>query len=177
MAIAGTIIENKVAGFKLQWIQTSKDTGGAFVKCRMWLAPNAYMPVRHLHPNQTETFEIAFGRLKIESDKSIQVISEGESFTVPRGKPHQWWNESTTDQLEMLVTMTPAKNWERQMEQVFGIMNAKGKLSFLQIMIMLREYEMYIAGPPTFVQKLLSTILYPIARLRGLKKYYPEYGG
>ena len=75
----------------------------------------------------------------------------------------------------MIVTMTPAANWETQMEQVFGIMNAKGKLSFLQIMALLKEYEMYIAGPPLFVQKLMSTILTPIARMKGLKSFYPEY--
>jgi hypothetical protein len=133
------------------------------------------MPVRHIHPNQTETFEIVTGNLRIECNGTTRVLGQNESFTVPKAKPHQWWNESQMEELEMIVTMTPARNWETQMEQIFGIMNTKGKLSFLQIMAMVKEYEMYIAGPPMFIQYLLSSILYPVARLKGIKKFYPEY--
>ena len=175
MATAGQTIQNNIAGFKLQWLQTAKDTNGAFVKCIMWLKPGAYMPVRHLHPRQTENFEIINGELKIECDGEIKILSKSESLTVPQGKPHQWWNTSSTDELQMMITMTPASNWETQMEQVFGIMNSKGKLSILQIMAMVQEYEMYIAGPPMFLQKIMSTVLYPVARMRGIKKFYSEY--
>ena len=175
MATSGQTIQNNIAGFRLQWLKTAADTNGAFVKCRMWLKPAAYMPVRHLHPRQAETFEIVKGHLKVECDSMKKVIATGSSFTVPNGKPHQWWNESDADELEMIVTMTPAYNWETQMEQVFGIMNAKGKLSFLQIMAMQKEYEMYIAGPPVAIQKVMSTVLYPVAAIMGFKKFYPEY--
>lgn len=175
MAIAREMIENRVAGFKLQWLQTAKDTNGAFVKCRMWLAAGACMPVKHLHPGQSETFEIVKGTFRLECNGITKQLRKGDSFTVPKGKPHQWWNESQTEELEMLVTMTPARNWETQMEQVFGIMNKAGKLSFLQIMAMANEYEMYIAGPPLFIQKIMSSILRPVARMKGVKKFYPEY--
>ena len=175
MATAGQTIQNKIAGFKLQWLQTAKDTNGAFVKCIMWLAPGAYMPVRHLHPRQTENFEIVNGELKVECNGEIKILQAGENLSVPQNKPHQWWNTSSTVELQMIITMTPALNWETQMEQIFGIMNDKGKLSFLQIMAMVREYEMYIAGPPIFLQKIMSTVLYPVARMRGIKKFYPNY--
>lgn len=175
MATAGQTIQNNIAGFRLQWLQTAADTDGAFVKCRMWLKPAGYMPVRHIHPRQAETFEIVKGRLKIECDGASAMANQGSTFTVPAGKPHQWWNISDTDELEMIVTMTPAYNWEIQMEQVFGIMNAKGKLPFLQIMAMQKEYEMYIAGPPLTIQKILSVVLSPVASIVGYKKFYPEY--
>ena len=175
MALAGETIENKIAGFRLKWLQTAKDTNGAFVKCIMCLAPGAYMPVRHIHPRQDETFEVSKGSLRLECNGTTQQINQGNSFTVPKGKPHQWWNASATEELEMLVTMTPSCNWETQMEQVFGVMNTKGKLSFLQIMAFANTYEMYIAGPPLIIQKIMSRTLYPIARLKGLKKFYPEH--
>ena len=175
MATSGKIIYNTNSGFKLQWLKTGKDTNGEFVQCRMWVNPKAYMPVRHIHPNQIETFEVVSGTLKIECDGVIKSLQSKESFTVPKGKPHQWWNQSDSSELEMIVTMTPAHNWDIQMEQTFGIMNEKGKLSFLQVMTMQKEYEMYIAGLPIPIQKIISAILYPIVRLRGLKKFYPEY--
>ena len=133
------------------------------------------MPVRHVHPRQTETFEVIQGNLKIECSGTIRVLGPGETFTVAKGKPHQWWNSADDKDLEMRVTMTPARNWETQMEQVFGIMNAKGKLSFLQIMAMANTYEMYVAGPPLPLQKIMSFLLYPLARLKGIKEYYPEF--
>jgi mannose-6-phosphate isomerase-like protein (cupin superfamily) len=175
MARTGQTIQNNIAGFTLQWLQTAKESNGEFVKCKMRLAPKSYMPVRHIHPGQTETFEIMTGKLRIECGGITKIIARQESFTVPKGKPHQWWNESESDELEMIVTMAPAANWETQMEQVFGIMNAKGKLSFLQIMAMMKEYDMYIAGPPLVFQKILSSVLYPFAKIRGIKKFYPEY--
>jgi mannose-6-phosphate isomerase-like protein (cupin superfamily) len=175
MARQGQIIRNNVAKFDLQWIQTMHDTNGAFVACTMLLAPGAFMPVRHIHPRQTERFEVRAGHLRVECDGDTTVLGPGEAFTVEQGKPHQWWNASEEEPTDMLVTMTPSYNWETQMEQIFGIMNAKGKLSFLQIMALANEYEMYIAGPPLFLQKALSTLLYPVARIAGLKKFYPEY--
>ena len=175
MATAGNTIQNNVAGFKLLWLQTARDNNGEFVKCRMSVIPGGFMPVRHIHPSQSETFEVISGSVKLEYDGNTKILSQGESFTISKGLPHQWWNTSTSEELQMIITMTPAGNWETQMEQVFGIMNSKGKLSFLQIMAMLREYEMYISGPPIVIQKIMSAVLYPVARMMGIKKFYPEY--
>ena len=175
MATAGKTIHNNISGFKLQWLKTANDTNGEYVQCRMWIDPKAYMPIRHIHPHQTETFEVVKGSLKLECDGITTILLRNGNFTVPKGKPHQWWNSSDSSELEFIVTMTPAQNWDIQMEQTFGIMNDKGNLSFMQVMAMQKEYEMYIAGPPIVLQNLLSTILYPISRLMGLKKYYPEY--
>ena len=73
------------------------------------------------------------------------------------------------------VTVSPAKNFEVQMEQIFGICNKKGVVSFFQIMTMAKRYEIVVSGHPVFFQKIMRIILSPIAKILGYKDYYTEY--
>lgn len=175
MAHAGQIIFNKVTGERLQYIQTSNDTNKKFTKFRLWVSPKGNVPVRHIHPELSETVEVISGVFKVECDGQFMHLKPGETFTIAKGKPHQWWNESDSQDAEVIFTIEPAGQFEAMQEQIFGILNAKGKLSFLQIMVMAEAYDMFIAGPPIFIQKIMWAMLSPIGRLLGLKKYYAEY--
>lgn len=80
----------------------------------------------------------------------------------------------------MIVTFALALNTETFLEQFFGLCNngktsADGTPTFLQLMAMANEYELYVAGPPLPIQKLMGVMLGGMARLAGLKKFYPEY--
>ena len=136
------------------------------------------MPVRHLHPSQSESMEVISGVFKVECDgdiKYMKYMKTGEKFTIDKGKPHQWWNESDSQEAHVIFTIEPAKKFEIMQEQIFDICNVKGKLSFLQIMGMVKEYDMVIAGPPFILQKLMRAVVVPIVRMLGLRKYYPEF--
>lgn len=177
MAIAGQILTNQVSGEKLQYIETAKDTNGQLTKFNLWVSPKGYMPVRHLHPQQTERFEVVSGVFKVECAGKIIHLQPGEKFFIEKGIPHQWWNESEQDEAHVVITLEPALNFEIMQEQIFGICNSRGELSFLQIMAMAKEYEMIIAGPPIWLQQVMWAVLGPIGRMLGYKKYYPEYSG
>ncbi len=139
------------------------------------VAPKGHMPVRHIHPTQSENFEVKSGILKLECNGHYQYLKSGETAFVEPGRPHQWWNESESEEVNVIVTVQPAKNFEVMMEQISGICNKKGGLNFLQIMTMAKKYDMVIAGPPIFVQKIMRTILSPVGKILGYKDYYPEY--
>jgi len=175
MATVGQVITNKVTGEKLKYLQTAEDTKGRLTRFELWVSPKGYIPVRHLHPAQSETVEVISGVFKVECDGDIKYLKPGEKFTIDKGKPHQWWNESDSEETHVVFTIEPANRFEEMQEQIFGICNAKGKLSLLQIMVMAKEYDMVIAGPPIFVQKLMRAALSPIGKLMGYRKYYPEY--
>jgi len=175
MATVGQIITNKVTGEKLKYIRTSKDTNGKLVQFELWVAPKGNVPVRHLHPKQSETVDVISGEFKVECDGQILYLKPGQKFTIEKGKPHQWWNESNSIEAHVIFNIEPAGKFELMQEQIFGICNRKGELSFLQIMVMAKEYDMVIAGPPIFLQKIMRAVLAPIGRLLGYKKYYPEY--
>ncbi len=175
MATSGQILENKVTGEKVKYLKTAQDTKGAYVEFEMWAAPKCSMPVRHIHPRQTEEMEVLSGVLKVECNGKVQHLQAGEKISIPPKVPHQWWNESEDITVHTRFSLTPAYNFEVMQEQIFGIFNTKGKLSFLQIMVMAKEYDMIIAGPPIFLQKIMWLLLAPIGRLFGLKKYDPAF--
>jgi quercetin dioxygenase-like cupin family protein len=175
MAVPGQILTNKVTGEKLKYLQTAEETNGKLTRFELWVSPKGNIPVRHIHPVQTEKVEIIDGELKVECDGVVKYLKAGENFTIDKGKPHQWWNESDVREVHAIFTIEPANKFQVMQEQIFGICNAKGKLSFLQIMVMAKEYDMVIAGPPILIQKIMRAVLSPIGRLLGYKKYYPEY--
>ena len=175
MAKVGQVLTNEVTGEKLKYIQTAEETDGRLTKFDLWVLPKGFMPVRHLHPGQDETVEIISGTFKVECDGEVMYMKPGETFTIEKGKPHQWWNESDSEESHVVFTIEPANNFQVMQEQIFGICNEKGKLSFLQIMVMAKTYDMVIAGPPIALQKIMRTLLSPIGWMLGLRKYYPEY--
>lgn len=179
MAKRGQSLENKITGEKITWLETAQDSQGRVLRFDFQVRPQGKLPVRHLHPNQDETFAMQAGTLKVEVNGKVSHLQPGESLTIAKGVPHQWWNDG--DQAAQLtVTFTPALNTETFLEQFFGLCNsgktqADGTPTFLQLMAMVNEYELYIAGPPVPIQKLMGVVLGGIARLAGLKKFYPEY--
>ena len=111
----------------------------------------------------------------MECAGQIRQLQPNEKMTIPAGQPHQWWNTSDSEVTNLVITIEPAFNFEDMMEQIFGICSDRGALSFMQIMVMAREYDMVVAGPPVIVQKIMQTVLSPVGRLLGYKKFYPEY--
>lgn len=169
------IITNKVTGEKVQFLKTTKETNGEYFQFELWVSPKGFMPMRHLHNNYAEMVEVKSGVLKVEHEGEIKYLGAGEAFNIEKGRRHQWWNESDTETVNAIFTITPAHRFEVMLEQIFGICNEKGTLSFWQIMAMAKEYDMISAGPPPLVQKIMTTILAPIANLMGYRKYYSKY--
>jgi quercetin dioxygenase-like cupin family protein len=180
MAVKGESISNKKTGEKVTWIETAADTNGERLVFLFEVAPKGELPVTHFHPNQTETFEIKEGSIKLNVDGEEKTLRVGEIFTVPENVPHRWWNDSANETVKLIATFRPALNTETFLEQFYGLGNddktkPDGTPNFLQLMAMVRKYELFVAGPPVFVQKIMSIVLGTIGRLFGYKSYYPKY--
>ena len=179
MANKGQSIENKITGEKITWLETAKESKGKVLRLDFSVRPKGALPVRHFHPRQDETFEMKRGTLKVEVNGQIHYLQPGERITIPQGAPHQWWNEGE-EEANLLVTFTPALNTETFLEQFFGLCNsgktsADGTPKFLQLMTMVNAYELYVAGPPLPIQKVMGVVIGTLARLSGYKQFYPEY--
>ena len=179
MARKGSTISNSITGEQITWIETASDTNGARLVCDFSVRAGGKLPVTHLHPQQSERFEMSSGRFWIERKGEVNVMGPGDTITIAQGEPHTWWNEGA-ETAHMRVTFTPALNTETFLEQFFGLCNdgrakADGTPAFLQIMAMANRFQIYVAGPPIIVQKCLSFVLGGIARMLGYKSFYPEY--
>jgi hypothetical protein len=56
-----------------------------------------------------------------------------------------------------------------------GRCNAHGSPPFLQIAASAQTWDMYLAGPPIAMQKLLFAALRPLARRRGYRPSYDQF--
>lgn len=179
MAKKGQTISNRCTGEQITWLETAADTGGKRLVFEFSVAPGGKLPVVHLHPEQDEIFEIRKGEFTISLGGENQTLKPGDKLTIPKGAPHQWWNPAA-EPAEMKVTFEPALNTETFLEQFFGLGNdgktkPDGTPSFLQIMTMVNKYQLYVAGPPVFVQKIMGFVLGGIARLLGYRGFYQAY--
>ncbi|MDJ1505928.1 cupin domain-containing protein [Xanthocytophaga agilis] len=180
MATKNTTIHNKITGEKITWLETSQGSNGKRLVFLFEVAPKGKLPVTHYHPNQTETFEVCKGTFTVRLAGQVHILKAGEKLLIPKGVPHQWWNDSVNEPTKMKVIFEPALHTETFLEQFYGLSNdnktAKdGTPAFLQLMAMVNEYEIYITGPPLFIQKALGFVLGGLAKLIGIKKYYPQY--
>ena len=180
MALKSNIIYNKVTREKITWIETSHDTNGERLTFLFEVAPGGKLPVTHYHPEQTESFNVTTGVFQVKLPDGIHTVNAGERLVIPKGIPHKWWNKSGSNSAKMMVTFEPALNTETFLEQFYGLSNdgktkPDGTPAFLQLMVWVNKYQVFIMGPPFFIQKLMGYILGGVARLFGFKNYYPQY--
>jgi uncharacterized cupin superfamily protein len=177
-SVKGKTYVNKVSGETFILRRTTLEDKG-YLEFDFILTPNGFVGTEHIHLNQDEKFKVISGKLNMIVDGKNFVLNAGEEYTVKRGLAHRVWNEGK-DTSRSVVSFTPGNNFEIFLITLCGLANDgktdnKGQPSFMQIMMLVNKYEVYISGPPIFLQKTLSFMLAPIAYLRGNKNYYPHY--
>jgi mannose-6-phosphate isomerase-like protein (cupin superfamily) len=71
----------------------------------------------HLHPEQTEAFEVVSGSYTLVVDGDERTLSAGESAEVAPGAVHCGWTE---DGAVLRITFTPALRWEEFVRRLFA---------------------------------------------------------
>lgn len=181
MAIKNKIISNPVTGQTIRFIQTAKDTNGAFLEMETTFGPHSKEPVPHFHPVQDELFEVMEGSLSIRINGRVKVIRKGEQLEVPAKTIHSMWNH-TGDRTKLNWKVQPALDTENFFETAMGLaaekkINKKGMPSILQTALMVRKFsnEFRLAKPGKIIQKILFSSLTPIAKLAGYEAVYDRF--
>ena len=71
----------------------------------------------HLHPEQTEAFEVVSGSYTVVVDGDERTLSAGESAEVPPGAVHCGW---TDEGVVLRITFTPALRWQEFVRRLFA---------------------------------------------------------
>ena len=71
----------------------------------------------HVHPEQTEGFEVLRGSYTLVVDGEERVLGPGDRAEVPPGTPHSGWTEGATT---LRITFTPALRWEQFVRRLFA---------------------------------------------------------
>jgi hypothetical protein len=116
MPAAGQEIEG-FGGHGLKLIKTGEETGGELLEMEASYSGEAGMPPEHLHPNQTEHFEVLEGNIRVIVGGEERLYGEGDSFEVPVGTPHQMGAEGPA---RMRWEVRPALRTAEFFERLYG---------------------------------------------------------
>lgn len=174
----GQVFYSKAEGFR----QTVVKQGNGLVLCSLEIEPYAPGPPKHIHADFDEFFGIENGELSVWVDGEVKRIRPGDKLHIPKGTPHQPYNE-TPDTIRLKGVMPFPEEFAFSLVQLYGLMDNNpdfGKLPKTLFMLAPIQqdggFDSYLAeGPPIFIQKLTSFFLTPVARLMGYRSYYKEH--
>ena len=178
----GDAIENPVTGERLRFLETSQETGGEYVLVECTVQPNGFVASAHMHPNQTERFEIEEGTVAFKLDGKELVAGPGETVVVPPGASHKFWNAGETE-AKFVCEVRPALQFERLLETMFALANdgktsKKGMPNPLRLAVIANAHfdDVRLPFPPAWMQKAGLMMGAPIGRLCGYKPTYDAKG-
>ena len=175
----GNVYVNPVTLERAAVLVSAEDSRGALTRAELWAPPGAHPSAPHVHPGQTETFEVLEGRLGVRHGADSGDIGPGERVEVRPGALHDWW--PVDGAARVLIEVRPAGRFEDAIMTGWGLAaagrtNARGRPSLLQLALLGEEWDdtMRFVSPPRWVQKATAAVLGPLARRRGLRGAYPE---
>jgi hypothetical protein len=74
-------------------------------------------PQEHMHPQQTEAFEVLSGSYTLVVDGEERTLQAGDQAAVPPGAAHCGW---TDEGATLRITFTPALRWEQFVRRLFA---------------------------------------------------------
>ncbi|ULQ57095.1 cupin domain-containing protein [Flavihumibacter rivuli] len=168
---------SKAEGFR----QTVVKQENGHVHCRLEVEPFAAGPPKHIHDGFDEVFEIENGELSIWVGGEVKKLHPGEVIRIPKGTPHQPYNE-TADTIRTKGTFAFPEKFAYHLVQTYGYMESHPNFTrepgtiFQIAMLQQAGFDSYIVdGPPVFLQKLIGLVANPMARLLGIRSYYEDY--
>jgi quercetin dioxygenase-like cupin family protein len=136
----------------------------------------------HVHPGQESGADVTAGVLVFEVAGEARRVEAGQSITVPAGTAHRFWNEGPED-AHAVQWFRPALDIASFFETLFALaaadrLDARGMPKPLQLAVMVPEFSAEIrpTSPPWPVLKALTTVLAPMARIRGYRARWPSEG-
>jgi quercetin dioxygenase-like cupin family protein len=173
MVSAGQTLINPVTGERMTFIRTSADTGGDYVLIELCAEPDAFVAAAHMHPTQTETFEVVSGTLGARVAGERIEAHPGDRLVVEPRQAHTWWNAGS-DELVFRCEIRPALQFESLIETMFslavdGLTNARGMPNPFRLAVIAQAHfdTVRLAFPPVPLQRAALAVGAPLGRALG----------
>ena len=172
----GDRLENPVTGEVLVFHRTSEETNGESVLVETIVRPNGFVAAAHVHPYQTERFEVLEGLLGLRVGDEELVAEPGDVAVVAPGTPHRFWNAGERE-ARFLCEVRPALQFESLIETMFtlaaeGKTNRRGMPSPLRLAVVARAHfdTVRLPFPPAALQRAALAVAAPLGEALG----YPQ---
>jgi quercetin dioxygenase-like cupin family protein len=167
----GDGLENPITGETLIFHRTSEETGGEAVLVETIVRPNGFVAAAHVHPYQSERFEVFEGLLRLRMHGDERLAGPGDVVTVAAGTPHRFWNAGEGN-VRFLCEVRPALGFESLIETMFtlaadGKTNRKGLPNPFRLAVIASAHfdTVRLPFPPAWVQKAGLAFGAPLGRL------------
>lgn len=171
----GETLENPVTDGVLIFHRTSAQTNGDSVLVETIVRPHGFVAAAHVHPHQTERFEVLEGLLGLQIGEAELLAGPRDVAVVPPGTPHRFWNAGEHE-ARFLCEVTPALRFESLIETMFtlavqGKTNRKGLPNPLRLAVIAKAHfdTVRLPFPPTGVQRALLAVAAPLGSVLGYR--------
>ena len=170
---SGQTLENPVTGERFTFTHTAATTNGELLAFDFVLRPGGSVPIPHVHPIQTERFEVVSGRMRFRVGGRTVEAGPGDVVEVKPGVAHSFANAGETE-ANVRVEVRPALAMEDMFAEVVAMaqadrMNRRGMpRNLLDLAQLARRYDQEAHAPRLGVrlQRLLLAPLVFVARHR-----------
>ena len=178
----GDSLENPATGERGTILKSPFEGDDRSLEAELRVRPGGAVVGEHIHHSIDERFTVVSGTIGYKLDGKKGIAKAGDVVELPRGHWHDWWNAGD-DELVARVYVSDGVRFLQTIENLFGLAadghtNAKGMPDPLQLAMFATEFSdvLTMKRPPAAIQKLLFAILVPIAKRRGYRATYPQYG-
>jgi quercetin dioxygenase-like cupin family protein len=176
MITPGQTLENPVTGERFTFTHTAATTGGELLAFDFALRPGGAVPIPHVHPIQTERFEVVEGRMRFRVGLRTVIAEPGDVIEVAPGVMHSFANAGD-EEARLRVEVRPALAMEDMFAEVIamaeaGRMNRRGMPRRLtDLATLARRYDREAHAPflSVGVQRVLLAPLVALGRRRARK--------
>ncbi len=178
MITCGDTLTNPITGESMTFLTTSRETGGEYVEIELRARPDAFVAAAHVHPAQTETFEVIEGTLGARVAGKTLEAKPGDVLVVEPGQAHKWWNGGDSE-LVFRCRVSPALQFESLIETMFalandGKTNEKGMPNPFRLAVIAKAHldTVVLPFPPVWLQRAGLAFGAPVGRLLGYGASY-----
>jgi quercetin dioxygenase-like cupin family protein len=119
----GDTLENPVTGERFTFTHTAASTGGELLAFDFALRPGGAVPLPHVHPIQTERFEVLSGRMRFRVGLRKVTAGPGDVVEVAPGVAHSFTNDGD-EEARLHVEVRPALKMEEMFAEVVSMAKA-----------------------------------------------------
>jgi len=169
MITPGQTLENPVTGERFTFTHTAATTDGELLAFDFALRPGGAVPIPHVHPIQTERFEVVEGQMRFKVGRKTVIAGPGDVVEVEPGVRHSFANAGD-EEARLRVEVRPAMAMEDMFAEVIamaqaGRMNRRGMpRNLFDLAALARAYDQE-AHAPLMSARVQRLLLWPLVRL------------
>ena len=181
MITPGQTLENPVTGERFTFTHTAATTNGELLAFDFAVRPGGAVPIPHIHPVQTERFEVVSGQMRFRVGMRTVIAGPGDVVEVAPGVAHSFANTGD-DEARLRVEVRPALAMEEMFAEVIAMAQA-GRMTKrglprnpLDLAALARKYDKEAHAPlmTVGVQRMLLAPLLAPRRLRAAAARHPR---